>query len=53
MTQVDLAVVFELVNDVANDTAAAICGYRCVEVDRAMHTVRARKRSVNGAFEGL
>jgi hypothetical protein len=53
MTQVDLAVVFEFVNDVANDTAAAVCGDRCVEVNRAMRAVCARKRTVDGTFEGL
>jgi hypothetical protein len=53
MTQVDLAVVFEFVDDVANDTAAAVCGDRCVEVNRAMRTIRAAKRSVDGAFERL
>src|SRR6266511_6188038 len=53
MTQVDLAVVFEFVNDVANDTAATVRGDRCVEVDRAMRTIGAAKRSVDGAFAGL
>jgi hypothetical protein len=53
MTQMDLAVVFEFVNDVANDSAASVCGDRCVEVNRAMRTIRAAKRSVDGAFEGL
>jgi len=53
MPQVHLAVVFEFVNDIANDTAAAVCGDRCVEVNGAMRTVRARKRSVDGTFEGL
>jgi hypothetical protein len=50
---VDLAIVFEFVDDVANDTAAAVRGDRCFEVNRAMGTVRAAKRSVDGAFEGL
>jgi hypothetical protein len=53
MTQVDLTVVFEFVDDIANNTAAAVCGDRCVEVDRTMRTVRAGKRSVDGTFEGL
>jgi hypothetical protein len=53
MTKVDLSVVFEFVDDVANDTAAAVCGDRCVEVNRAMRTIRARKRSVDGTLEGL
>ena len=49
----DLAIVFEFVNDVANDTAATVCGDRGVEVNRAMRTVRARKLSVYRTFEGL
>jgi hypothetical protein len=53
MTQVDLAIVFEFVDDVANDPAAAVCGDRCVEVNRAMRTIRAAKRSVDRAFEWL
>jgi hypothetical protein len=53
MTQVNLAVVFEFVNDVANDTASAVRRDRCVEVNRAMGTIRAGKRSVDVAFEGL
>ena len=53
MTQVDLAVVFEFVNDVANDTAAAVGRYCRVEVNRPMRTIRAAKRSVDGSFEGL
>ena len=53
MTQVDLAVVFEFVDDVANDTTATVRGDRCVEVNRAMRTIRAAKRSVDGPFERL
>jgi hypothetical protein len=53
MTQVDLAVVFEFMDDVANDTAATVCGDRCVKINRAMRTVRARKGGVDGTFEGL
>jgi len=53
MTQVDLPVVFEFVDYVANDTAATVRGDRCVEVNRAMRTIRTRKRSVYGTFEGL
>ena len=53
MTQVDLAVVFEFVDDVPNDTAATVRGDRRVEVNRAMGTVRTAKRRADGAFEGL
>jgi len=53
MTQMDLAIVFEFVNDVANDTAATVRGDSGVEVDRAMRTICAAKRSVDRAFERL
>ena len=53
MTQVDLAVVFEFVDDVANDPAAAVCGDSCVKMNRAMRTIRAAKRRVDRAFERL
>ena len=53
MPQVNLASVFELVNDVADDAAATIRGHRCLEVDRAMRTIRAGKSIVDGAFEWL
>src|SRR5262249_1520741 len=53
MTQMHLAVVFEFVNDVSNDTAAAVCGDGCIKIDCAMRTVRAAKRSGNGSFKGL
>ena len=53
MTQMDLAVVFEFVDDVANDPAATVRGDRRVEVNRTMGTVRTAKRRVDGAFEGL
>jgi hypothetical protein len=51
--EVDLAVVFEFVDNVANDTASAIRGDCCVEVNRAMRTVRAGKRGVERPVEGL
>src|SRR5262245_55703984 len=53
MTEVDLPVVFEFVDNVANDTATAVCGHGRVEVDRAMRTVRTAKRVADCAFEGL
>jgi hypothetical protein len=53
MTQMHLTVVFELVDDVSNYTAAAVCGDGCVKIDCAMRTVRAAERSGNGAFKGL
>jgi hypothetical protein len=53
MTQMHLAVVFEFVDDVSNDTATAVCGDGCVKIDCAMRTVRAAKRNANGSFKGL
>jgi hypothetical protein len=53
MSQVDLAVVFEFVDNVANYTAAPVRSDCGVEVNRAMRTIRAAKGSVDGAFERL
>src|ERR1051325_8262827 len=53
MMQMHLAIVFEFVDHVSNDTAATICGDGCVKIDRAIRTVRATKRSANGSFKGL
>jgi len=53
MPQMNLASVFELVNYLAHDAATPICGHGCVKVDRAVRTVRARKRTRYGTFEGL
>src|SRR5438552_17293421 len=39
MAQVNFASVFKFVDDLANDTATAVCGHGCVEVNRAMGTV--------------
>jgi hypothetical protein len=39
MAEMNLATVFKFVDDLANDTATAVCGYGCVEVNRAMGTV--------------
>jgi hypothetical protein len=53
MTQMHLAIVFEVVDDVSNDTAAAVCGDGYVKIDCAMCTVRAAERGGNGSFKGL
>jgi hypothetical protein len=39
MAQMNLATVFKFVDDLANDTATAVCAHGCVEVNRAMGTV--------------
>jgi hypothetical protein len=51
--QVNLTPVLKIVNDLANDTAAAVCGYCRIEVNFAMGAVGARERGLNRAFEGL
>jgi len=51
MAQMNLATVFKFVDDLANDTATAVCGHGCVEVNRAMGTVGARKYSGESAVE--
>jgi hypothetical protein len=53
MAQVNLASVFELVNYLAHDAATPVCGHGCVEVNRAVRTVRAGKRTLYGTFERL
>ena len=53
VTQVNLPSVFKFMDDLANDPTTAVCGHRCVEVDRAMGAVGADKLAGNGAFEGL
>src|SRR5207248_9142030 len=35
------------------DAATPVCGHRCVEVNRAVRTVRAGKRTLYGTFEWL
>src|SRR5450830_590574 len=51
MPKVNLANVFKLVNDLSDDTATAVCGHRCVEINRAMRTIRAGKRARYRALE--
>jgi hypothetical protein len=51
MSKVNLPTVFELVNYLADDTATAVCGHRCVEMNRAMGAVGAGKRARDRALE--
>jgi hypothetical protein len=51
--QVNLAAVLKLVNDLADNTATAVCGHRCIKVNRAVGAVGACKRVVNSTFERL
>jgi len=41
------------VNHLPHDAATPVCGHRCVEVNRAVRTVRAGKRTLYGTFEWL
>src|SRR2546430_6950423 len=53
MSQMKLARVFKFVNNLANDTATAVCGHSCVEVNRAMSTVGTCKCARDGTLEGF
>jgi hypothetical protein len=53
MSQVNLTAVLKIMNDLANDTAAAVRGHCCIKVNCAMSAVGARERGRNSAFEGL
>jgi hypothetical protein len=51
--QVNLAPVLKVVNDLADNTATAVCRHCCIKVDFAMGAVGAFKHARNSAFEGL
>jgi hypothetical protein len=53
MSQVNLTPVLKIVNDLANDTAAAVRSHRCIKVNFAMGAVGACESCPNSAFEGL
>jgi hypothetical protein len=53
MTQMNLPVVLEFVDDVPNDTAATVCGDCGLEIDRAMSAVRTRKHVIDRSIEWL
>jgi hypothetical protein len=53
MSQVNLTPVLKIVNDLANDTAAAVRSHRCIKVNFAMGAIGAVERRRNSAFEGL
>jgi hypothetical protein len=53
MSQMNLTAVLKIVNDLANDTAAAVCGHRCIKVNFAMGAIGASERGRDSAFEGL
>src|SRR5438034_10813628 len=51
MTEMDLAPVLKVMDDLANDSATAIRRDRSVKMNRAMSAVRANKGAGNCAFE--
>src|SRR6266516_7348165 len=53
MAKLNLAPVFKFVNDLANNTAPAVCGDGGVKVDLAVGAVGARKYASNSAVEGV
>src|SRR5215217_6120185 len=53
MLKMNLARIFEFVNDLANHTAATIRGHRCVEMHRPMCAVRTRKCMADRTFKCL
>src|SRR5919201_1935814 len=53
MTQINLARVFKFMNNLANDSAPAICGHGCLEMNRAIGTVGAGKCTGDRTFERL
>ena len=53
MTQMDLMIVFEIVDYTPDDAATPINRDRCLEVEFTMSAIRARKPIGNGAGERL
>jgi hypothetical protein len=53
MPQMNLTHVLKVVNDLSDDTAAAIRSHCCIKVNCAMGAVGARERGRNSALEGL
>jgi hypothetical protein len=53
MSQMNLAAVLKIVNDLADDTATAVRSHCCIKVNGPMSAVRACERSPNGTFERL
>src|ERR1700745_1375718 len=53
MSQMNLTPVLEIMNNMANDPATAVCGHRGIEVNRAMGAICACESARNSAFEWL
>src|SRR5437763_16502823 len=53
MSQMNLTAVLKIVNDLPDNTAAAVCGHCCIKVNCAMGAVGTCERRRNSAFEGF
>src|SRR5438552_17403398 len=53
MSQMNLTAVLKIVNDLPDNTAAAVCGHCCIKVNCVMVSVGTCERRRNSAFEGL
>jgi hypothetical protein len=53
VSQMNLTAVLKIMDDLSDDTAAAVRGDCCIKVNCAMSTVGACERGRNRAFEGL
>src|SRR5438876_10467625 len=53
MSQMNLTAVLKIMNDLADNTAAAVCGHCCIKVNCAMGAVGTCEHARNSAFEGF
>jgi len=53
MSQMNLMTVLKIMDNLANNAAAAVCSHCRIKVNCAMGAVGARERGCNSAFEGL
>src|SRR6266496_3234791 len=53
MSQVNLTPVLKIVNDLANDSVAAVRSHRCIKVNFTVSAVGTCELGCNRAFEGL
>src|SRR5205823_12181259 len=53
MSQMNLTAVLKIMNDLADNTAAAVCGHCCIKVNCAMGAVGTCEHGRNSALEGF
>src|SRR5437870_7703438 len=53
MSQMNLTAVLKIMNDLADNTAAAVCGHCCIKVNCAMGAVGTCEHGRNSAIEGF